>query len=141
MSFNQKAIAAITLITVLVTCAIAFVCFKLPYNVNEWIALGALVLSEIILGGTWFLQLNKGNDVFPLTLGTITQSAGYVLFTLVCTLLTRIGTEFFVLLEIVGLAGFVIFRLFGAIAVHHVKEMSKDDEPEQKIERVKPTWR
>ena len=44
-------------------------------------------------------------------------------------------------MQVVGLSLFVVAHLFFRIVEHHVEEMAKDDEPEQKIERAKVTWR
>jgi hypothetical protein len=41
----------------------------------------------------------------------------------------------------VGFTLFVMAHLLFRMAEHHIEEQSKDDEPEQKIERAKVTWR
>lgn len=141
MTSHQKSILAITLVTASVTCGISFVCFRLPYDLNESLALGSIILSEMIFGGSWIIQTSKNDDVFPVSLGALVPDVIYVMFTLGCTRLTKIGTGFFLLIEAVGFAVFVVVRLLGLIAEHHVKEMSAQDESEQKIERAKTTWR
>jgi hypothetical protein len=68
-------------------------------------------------------------------------NAGYFVFALIATLLTGLDEKFYVLIHTVGFALFVMAHLFFRIVEHHIEEQSKYDEPEQKIERAKVTWR
>jgi hypothetical protein len=141
MSFNQKMILLLTVFFVGITSAVTFVVFEPPYSGNFFISFGALILSEILFGAFWMQQIAKADSVLPMSLAVWGVNAGYFVFTLIATLLTGLDEKFYVLLHTVGFALFVMAHLFFRIAEHHIEEQSKYDEPEQKIERAKVTWR
>lgn len=141
MTFNQKIISVITLLAVGITTAVAFVCFEPPYGGKFWVSFSVLAFSQILFGAFWVQQISKTNNVLPMSIGVWGVNFAYFLFALLATLLTGIDGKYFVLLHAVGFAIFVIAHLFFRMAEHHIEEMSKDDEPEQKIERAKITWR
>jgi hypothetical protein len=76
-----------------------------------------------------------------MSVGVWGVNAAYFIFALIATLLTGLQEKFYILLHVVGFALFVMAHLFFKIAEHHIEEQSKYDEPEQKIERAKVTWR
>ena len=86
-------------------------------------------------------QIAKADSVLPMSLAVWGVNAGYFVFALIATLLTGLDEKFYVLIHTVGFALFVMAHLFFKIAEHHIEEQSKYDEPEQKIERAKVTWR
>ena len=141
MSFNQKIISVITLLTVGITAAVTFTCFEPPYGGKFWISFSVLTFSQILFGAFWVQQIAKSDSVLPMSIGVWGLNLAYFVFALIATLLTGIDDKYFILLHSAGFAIFVIAHLFFRIAEHHIEEMSKDDEPEQKIERAKVTWR
>lgn len=141
MSFNQKMILLLTVFLVGITSAVTFVVFEPPYSGNFFISFGALILSEILFGAFWMQQIAKADSVLPMSLAVWGVNAGYFVFALMATLLTGFDEKFYVLIHTVGFALFVMAHLFFRIAEHHIEEQSKYDEPEQKIERAKVTWR
>jgi hypothetical protein len=141
MSFNQKMILLLTVFFVGITSAVTFVVFEPPYSGNFFISFGALILSEILFGAFWMQQIAKADSVLPMSLAVWGVNAGYFVFALIATLLTGLNEKFYVLIHTVGFALFVMAHLFFRIAEHHIEEQSKYDEPEQKIERAKVTWR
>lgn len=141
MSFNQKMILLLTVFFVGITSAVTFVVFEPPYSGNFFISFGALILSEILFGAFWMQQIAKADSVLPMSLAVWGVNAGYFVFALIATLLTGLDEKFYVLIHTVGFALFVMAHLFFRIAEHHIEEQSKYDEPEQKIERAKVTWR
>ena len=141
MSFNQKMILLLTVFFVGITSAVTFVVFEPPYSGNFFISFGALILSEILFGAFWMQQIAKADSVLPMSLADWGVNAGYSVFALIATLLTGFDEKFYVLIHTVGFALFVMAHLFFRIAEHHIEEQSKYDEPEQKIERAKVTWR
>jgi len=141
MTFNQKVVAAITMLTVGITAAVTFVFFEPPYGSNFWIAYAVLTLSEVLFGAFWIQQIAKVNSVLPLSIGVWGINALYFVFALGATLLTGLDEKYFILLQTGGFAFYVIVHLFFRMVEHHVEEQSKDDVPEQKIERAKVTWR
>lgn len=141
MSFNQKMILLLTVFFVGITSAVTFVVFEPPYSGNFFISFGALILSEILFGAFWMQQIAKADSVLPMSLAVWGVNAGYFVFALIATLLTGLDEKFYVLIHTVGFALFIMAHLFFRIAEHHIEEQSKYDEPEQKIERAKVTWR
>jgi hypothetical protein len=141
MSFNQKMILLLTVFFVGITSAVTFVVFEPPYSGNFFISFGALILSEVLFGAFWMQQIAKADSVLPMSLAVWGVNAGYFVFALIATLLTGLNEKFYVLIHTVGFALFVMAHLFFRIAEHHIEEQSKYDEPEQKIERAKVTWR
>ena len=141
MSFNQKMILLLTVFFVGITSAVTFVVFEPPYSGNFIISFGALILSEILFGAFWMQQIAKADSVLPMSLAVWGVNAGYFVFALIATLLTGLDEKFYVLIHMVGFALFVMAHLFFRIAEHHIEEQSKYDEPEQRIERAKVTWR
>ena len=141
MSFNQKMILLLTVFFVGITSAVTFVVFEPPYSGNFFISFGALILSEILFGAFWMQQIAKADSVLPMSLAVWGVNAGYFVFALIATLLTGLDEKFYVLIHTVGFALFVMAHLLFRIAEHHIEEQSKYDEPEQKIERAKVTWR
>jgi hypothetical protein len=141
MSFNQKMILLLTVFLVGITSAVTFVVFEPPYPGNFFISFGALILSEILFGAFWMQQIAKADSVLPMSLAVWGVNVGYFVFTLIATLLTGLDEKFYVLIHTVGFALFVMAHLFFRIVEHHIEEQSKYDEPEQKIERAKVTWR
>ena len=141
MSFNQKMISLLTVLALGITAAIAFVFFEPPYSSKFWIGFSTLVFSEFLFGAFWVQQIAKADSVLPMSIGVWGLNAAYFVFTLIATLCTGIDDKFFILLQVVGFAVFVMAHLFFRMVEHHVEEQSKNDEPEQKIERAKVTWR
>lgn len=141
MSFNQKMILLLTVFFVGITSAVTFVVFEPPYSGNFIISFGALILSEILFGAFWMQQIAKADSVLPMSLAVWGVNAGYFVFALIATLLTGFDEKYYALIHMVGFALFVMAHLFFRIAEHHIEEQSKYDEPEQKIERAKVTWR
>ena len=141
MSFNQKMILLLTVFFVGITSAVTFVVFEPPYSGNFFISFGALILSEILFGAFWMQQIAKADSVLPMSLAVWGVNAGYFVFALIATLLTGFDEKFYVLIHTVGFALFVMAHLFFRIVEHHIEEQSTYDEPEQKIERAKVTWR
>ena len=141
MSFNQKMVSLLTVFSVGITAAVSFVFFEPPYSWKFWMGFSALSFSEIIFGAFWVQQIAKAESVLPMSIGVWGLNAAYFVFALIATLLTGLGDKFFVLLHVVGFALFVMAHLFFRMAEHHIEEQSRDDEPEQKIERAKVTWR
>lgn len=141
MSFNQKMILLLTVFFVGITSAVTFVVFEPPYSGNFFISFGALILSEVLFGAFWMQQIAKADSVLPMSLAVWGVNVGYFVFALIATLLTGLNEKFYVLIHTVGFALFVMAHLFFRIAEHHIEEQSKYDEPEQKIERAKVTWR
>ena len=141
MTFNQKIITLLTVFAFGITAAIAFVFFEPPYSWKFWMGFSALSFSEILFGAFWVQQIAKVDSVLPTSIGVWGLNAAYFVFALVATLLTGLGDKFFILLHVVGFALFVMAHLFFRMVEHHIEEQSKNDEPEQKIERAKVTWR
>ena len=141
MSFNQKMILLLTVFLVGITAAVTFVFFEPPYSGKFLVAFGALAVSEILFGAFWMQQIAKTDSVLPMSVGVWGINAAYFIFALIATLLTGLQEKFYILLHVVGFALFVMAHLFFKIAEHHIEEQSKYDEPEQKIERAKVTWR
>lgn len=141
MSFNQKMILLLTVFLFGITAAVTFVVFEPPYSGNFFIAFGALALSEILFGAFWIQQIAKANSVLPMSLAVWGVNAGYFVFALIATLLTGLDEKFYFLFHAVGFALFVMAHIFFRMMEHHIEEQSKNDEPEQKIERAKVTWR
>ena len=141
MSFNQKMISLLTVFAFGITAVLTFVFFEPPYSWKFLMSFSALSSSEILFGAFWVQQIAKSDSVLPISIGVWGLNAAYFLFALVATLFTELDDKFFVLLHVVGFALFVMAHLFFRMAEHHIEEQSKDDEPEQKIERAKVTWR
>lgn len=141
MTFNQKIVTAITVLAIGITAAITFVFFEPPYASNFWISYAVLTFSEALFGIFWIRQIAKEDSVLPLSIGVWGINALYFIFALIATLLTGMDEKYFILLQTGGFAVYVIVHLFFRMAEHHVEELSKDDIPEQKIERAKVTWR
>lgn len=141
MSFTQKIVSLLTVFAFGITVAIAFVIFEPPYEWKFWLGFSALGFSEILFGAFWVQQIAKSDSVLPMSIGVWGLNAVYVAFALVATMLTGLGDKFYVLLHVVGFAVFVMAHLFFRMVEHHIEEQSKYDEPEQKIEKAKVTWR
>ena len=141
MSFNQKMVSLLTVFAVGITATVAFVFFEPPYSWKFWIGFSALSFSEIIFGAFWVQQIAKEDSVLPMSIGVWGLNAAYFAFALIATLFTGVDDKFFILLHVVGFALFVMAHLFFRMAEHHIEEQSRNDEPEQKIERAKVTWR
>ena len=141
MSFNQKMISLLTVFAVGITAAVSFVFFDPPYSWKFWMSFSALLFSEILFGAFWVQQIAKADAVLPMSIGVWGLNAAYFLFALIATLFTGLDDKFFVLLHVVGFAMFVMAHLFFRMVEHHIEELSKNDEPEQRIERARVTWR
>ena len=141
MSFTQKIVSLLTVFAFGITVAIAFVIFEPPYEWKFWLGFSALGFSEILFGAFWVQQIAKSDSVLPMSIGVWGLNAVYFAFALVATMLTGLGDKFYVLLHVVGFAVFVMAHLFFRMVEHHIEEQSKYDEPEQKIEKAKVTWR
>ena len=141
MTYNQKIVSLMTVFLLGITVATVSICFDAPYSTNFKIAIGFILFAEFMLGGFWVQQIGKGDALLPLSLGNWGVNVVYLGWVLVLTLFAGCETKYFFLLQLVGLTGFVVAHLFFRIVEHHVEEMSKDDEPEQKIERAHVTWR
>lgn len=141
MSFTQKIVSLLTVFAFGITVAIAFVVFEPPYEWKFWLGFSALGFSEILFGAFWVQQIAKSDYVLPMSIGVWGLNAVYFAFALVATMLTGLDDKFYVLLHVVGFAVFVMAHLFFRMVEHHIEEQSKYDEPEQKIEKAKVTWR
>ena len=141
MSFNQRIISLLTVLAVGITVAISFVFFEPPYQWKFWTGLTALCFSEILFGAFWVQQIAKVNSVLPTSIGVWAINAAYFVFALFATMLTDLDDKYYILLHAVGFVLFVMAHLFFRMVEHHIEEQSKDEEPEQKIERAKVTWR
>ena len=141
MSFNQKMILLLTAFFFGITAAITFVVFEPPYSGNFFVAFGALALSEILFGAFWMQQIAKADSVMPVSLATWGLNAVYFFFALIAKLLTDMEDKNYFLLHAVGFALLVMGHIFFRMLEHHIEVQSKDDDPEQKIERAKVTWR
>jgi len=141
MSFTQKIVSLLTVFAFGITVAIAFVIFEPPYEWKFWLGFSALGFSEILFGAFWVQQIAKSDSVLPMSIGVWGLNAVYFAFALVATMLTGLGDKFYVLLHVVGFAVFVMAHLFFRMVEHHIEEQSQYDEPEQKIEKAKVTWR
>ena len=124
-----------------ITAAITFTCFEMPFATNFKIALGFIFFGESVFGCFWVQQIGKSDALLPLSLGTWGMNLVYLIWVLVLALFANSETKYFFLWQIIGLTVFVVAHLFFRIAEHHVEEMSKAEEPEQKIERANVTWR
>lgn len=141
MTYNQKMVSLMTVFLLGITAAITFTCFETPWTTNFTISLGFILFAEFILGGFWVQQIGKRDAVLPLSLGNWGMNVVYLVWVLVLSLFTDCETKYFFLWQIIGLSVFVVAHLFFRIAEHHVEEMSKGEEPEQKIERANVAWR
>ena len=141
MTFNQKMISLLTLLAVGITAAVAFVFFEPPYHWKFWVALSALGLSEVLFGAFWVQQIAKADSVLPASIGVWAINAAYFVFALSAALLTDLDDRYYMLLHAVGFTLFVMVHLFFRMVEHHIEEQSEKDEPEQRIERAKVTWR
>lgn len=141
MTYNQKLVSLMTFFLLGITAAITFTCFEPPFTTNFKISAGFIFFAEFIFGGFWVQQIGKKDSVLPLSLGVWGMNVVYIVWVLILSLFTGCQTKYFFLWQIIGLTVFVVAHLFFRIAEHHVEEMSKDEEPEQKIERAKVTWR
>ncbi len=141
MSSNQKMVSVMTVLVVGITAAITFVLFDPPYSEKFWVGFSALAFSEFLFGAFWVQQIAKSDAVLPMSIGVWGLNLCYFVFTLVATLLTGMDEKYYVLFHAVGFAVFVVAHILFRIAEHHIEELSKDDEPEQKIERANVTWR
>lgn len=141
MSFNQKCLAAITVLLLGITAAITFVCYEPPYSGNFWISYGVLSFSELIFGAFWIQQIGKRDSVMPISIGVWGLNAVYFLFALIATLFTHLEDKNFILVQTVGFSVFVVMHLLFRMMEHHIEEQAKEDMPEQKIERANVTWR
>ena len=141
MTYNQKLVSLMTVFLLGITAATTFTCFEMPWTTNFTISLVFIFFAEFILGGFWVQQIGKRDAFLPLSLGNWGMNVVYLVWVLVLALFTDSETKYFLLWQIVGLTVFVVAHLFFKIAEHHVEEMSKDEEPEQKIERANVTWR
>lgn len=141
MSFNQKSILFMTILVVCAVIAIAFILFDPPYSPNFWIGFSAIMVSLVLFGAFWIQQIAKADSVLPTAIGVWALNAVYCVFALATTVLTWMNVKYYALLHVVGFAVFVVAHLMFRMAEHHVEEMSKGDEPEQKIEKSKVTWR
>lgn len=141
MTYNQKLLSLMTFFLVGITAAIIFTCFEQPFSMNFKIAAGFIFFSEAMFGAFWVQQIGKKDVVLPLSIGVWGINLVYLFATLIMSLFTNTDTRYFFLSEIIVLSLFVVAHLFFRIAEHHIEEMSKDDAPEQKIERAKVTWR
>lgn len=141
MTYNQKIVSLMTVFLLGITVAAVSTCFDAPYSANFKISVGFILFAEFMLGGFWVQQIGKSDALLPLSLGNWGVNVVYLVWVLFLSLFTGCETKYFFLLQLVGLTGFVVAHLFFRIAEHHVEEMSKADEPEQKIERARVTWR
>lgn len=141
MSFNQRIILLLTVFAVGVTAAITFTMFEPPFSDNFMVSLVALAFSEVLFGAFWIQQIGKSDSVLPMSIGVWGINAGYFTFTLILTVLTGMEEKYYMLFHIVGFCLFVMVHLFFRMFEHHIEEQSKNDEPTQKIERAKVTWR
>ena len=141
MSFNQKAVSAITALAVGATAAIALVAFEPPYSANFWIGFFALAASQTLFGAFWVQQIAKSGSVLPVALGVWGLNAGYFAFTLAATLMTGMAVRHYALLHVVGFTAFVMLHVLFYMAGRQVEEQSRDEGPETKIEKAKVTWR
>lgn len=141
MTYNQKLVSLMTVFLIGITAAITFTCFEMPFTTNFKIEIGFIFFAEFVLGGFWVQQIGKSDALLPLSLGNWWMNLVYFVWVLVLALFTNSETKYFFLWQIIGLTVFVVAHLFFRIVEHHVEEMTKDDEPEQKIERANVTWR
>ena len=141
MTYNQKLVSLMTFIFLGVTVAITFTCFEPPFTTNFKISAGFIFFAEFMFGAFWVQQIGKNDSVLSLSFGVWGINLVYLIVALIMSLFTSVDTRNFFLFEVVALAVFVVAHLFFRIAEHHIEEMSKDEESEQKIERTKVTWR
>ncbi len=141
MSYNQKMLAAISGIAVLVTLAVAFVMFDPPYSQNFKVEVAFVVLSQILAGVSLVAKFGKGDSIFPFSLGSLTINVIYMVFALFMALFSDCSTAVFVLWHCVGLAVCVVLGIVFRMGEHHIAEQSKDDPPAQEIKRADVTWR
>ena len=141
MSYNQKLVSLMTLFLLGITAALIFTCFDLPFEINFSISIGFIFFAEFMLGAFWVQQIGKHDHVLPLSLGVCGINFLYLIYVLSMSFFVGKETKYFLLFEVVGLSMFVILHLFFRIAEHHVEDLSKDDDPEQKVVKAKITWR
>lgn len=141
MTYNQKLVSLTTAFLVGITVAIVFTCFEMPFAANFKISFGFIVFAEFMFGAFWVQQIGKSDALIPLSIGVWGINLSYLLWTLLLSLFNGCETKYFFLWQIVGLTVYVVAHLFFRMAERHVEELSKDDEPEQKIERANVTWR
>ena len=141
MTYNQKIVSLATFFLMGITAVITFTCFESPFTTNFKISLGFIFFSEFILGGFWTQQIGKKDSVLPLSLGNWGINVIYFVWVLFLALFTGCQTKYFLMWHVISLSVFVVAHLFFRIAEHHVEEMSKEDEPEKRIERASVTWR
>lgn len=141
MTYNQKLVSLMTAFLVGITAAIVFTCFEMPFTANFKISFGFIVFAEFMFGAFWVQQIGKSDALLPLSIGVWGVNAAYLLWTIVMSLFNDCETRYFFLWQLVGLTAYVVVHLFFRMAERHVEDLSKDDEPEQKIGRAEVTWR
>ena len=141
MSYNQKMLVAITLVSTLITAAVAFVLFDPPYSTNFKVEVAFIIFAQVLAGMTLVAKFGKKDSVFPFSIGVLPINLAYVAFTLFMALFTDCKTPTFVMWHGVGFALTVIVGIVFKMGEHHIEEQSKDDPPPQKIERADVTWR
>ena len=141
MTYNQKIVALMTVFLLGITAAITFTFFEPPFTTNFKISLGFIFFAEFMFGAFGVQQIGKANAMLPISIGVWGINLMYLLVVFVLAFFTNCETRYFGLWEVIGLAVYVVAHLFFRLAEHHVEEMSKEDVPEQKIERAKVTWR
>ena len=141
MSYNQKMLVAITLVSTLITAAVAFVLFDPPYSTNFKVEVAFIIFSQVFAGLTLVAKFGKKDAIFPVSIGILPINLAYVAFTLIMALFTSCQTRTFVMWHGVGFAMTVIAVIAFRMGEHHAEEQSKNDPPAQKIERADVTWR
>lgn len=141
MSYYRKIVACITVILVLITGGGIFVFFDPPYTVNFRIAAGFIVLSEIILGGSWIWQIEKSDETLPVSLGACGVNFLYVVSVVALGFFTEMRICHFLMCEMILLSALVIVQLLFRIGERHIEEQAKDDVSEEKIKRAQVNWR
>lgn len=141
MTYNQKLVSLMTVFLLGTTAAVVSTCFECPFSDNFKIALGFIFFAEFVFGAFWVQQIGKADSVLPLSLGVWAVNLVYLVWVFVVIFFMWLETKYFFLVQVVGLSLFVVAHLFFRIVERHIEEMAKDDEPEQKIERAKVTWR
>lgn len=141
MTYNQKIVSVMTVFLLGITAAITFTFFEPPFTTNFKISLGFIFFAEFMFGAFWVQQIGKSNAMLPISIGVWGINLIYLLVVFALAFFTNCETRYFSLWEVIGLAVYVVAHLFFRLAEHRVEEMSKEDVPEQKIERAKVTWR
>ena len=141
MTYNQKIVLVMTVFLLGITAAITFTFFEPPFTTNFKMSLGFIFFAELMFGAFLVQQIGKSNAMLPISIGVWGINLIYLLVVFVLAFFTNCETRYFSLWEAIGLAVYVVAHLFFRLAEHQVEEMSKEDVPEQKIERAKVTWR